>query len=128
MRAQVSTEKGAAPKGPYSQAIIADGLQVYVSGQGPVDPQTGELLLGSFREQAAQTFENIGVLLGAAGASWEDVVKVNAYLADMNDFGEFNEVYAQYLSTPYPARTTVQSDLNRIAIEVDCIAVVPRQQ
>ena len=128
MRAYVFTEKGAAPKGPYSQAIVADGLQVYVSGQGPVDPLTGELLLGSFREQAVRTFENIGVVLEAAGASWEDVVKVNAYLADMDNFAEFNEVYTQYLRTPYPARTTVQSDLNQIAIEVDCIAVVPRPQ
>jgi 2-iminobutanoate/2-iminopropanoate deaminase len=128
MRSHVFTEKGAAPKGPYSQVIIADGLQVYVSGQGPVDPETGELVLGSFREQAIRTFENLGVLLEAAGACWEDVVKVNAYLADMDDFREFNEVYTQYLSTPYPARTTVQSDLNQIAIEVDCIAVVPQSR
>jgi len=126
VRTRISTEKGAAPTGPYSQAIVADGHQVYVSGQGPVDPLTGELQLGSFCAQAERTFENIGILLEAAGASWGDVVKVNAYLANMDDFAEYNEVYTRYFQAPYPARTTVQSDLKRIAIEVDCIAVVPR--
>jgi 2-iminobutanoate/2-iminopropanoate deaminase len=126
MRTPIYTAKGAKPQGPYSQAIVAGGPQVYVSGQGPVDPESGELRLGSFREQAELTFQNIGTLLKAAGTSWEHVVKVNAYLADLGDFAEFNEVYKQYLTEPYPARTTVQSGLNRIAIEVDCIAVVPQ--
>jgi 2-iminobutanoate/2-iminopropanoate deaminase len=126
MRTPIYTAKGAKPQGPYSQAIVADGPQVYVSGQGPVDPESGELRLGSFREQAELTFQNIGTLLEAAGTSWEHVVKVNAYLADLGDFAEFNEVYKQYLTEPYPARTTVQSGLNRIAIEVDCSAVVPQ--
>ena len=125
MRKSIFTPQGARPQGPYSQAIVADGPQVYVSGQGPVDPESGELRLGSFREQAELTFRNIGALLEAAGTSWEHVVKVNAYLADLANFAEFNEVYKQYLREPYPARTTVQSGLNRIAIEVDCIAVVP---
>jgi 2-iminobutanoate/2-iminopropanoate deaminase len=127
MRKQVFTEKGAKPQGPYSQAIIADGPQVYISGQGPVDPETGELRLGSFREQAELTFQNIGTLLEAAGTSWEYVVKVGAFLADRNNFDEFNEIYRQYLMAPYPARTTVQAGLGQIAIEVDCIAIVPQQ-
>jgi len=126
MRTPIYTAKGAKPQGPYSQAIVADGPQVYVSGQGPVDPESSELRLGSFREQAELTFQNIGTLLEAAGTLWEYVVKVNAYLADLGDFAEFNEVYKQYLTEPYPARTTVQSGLNRIAIEVDCIAIVPQ--
>jgi 2-iminobutanoate/2-iminopropanoate deaminase len=126
MRTPIYTAKGAKPQGPYSQAIVASGPQVYVSGQGPVDPESGELRLGSFREQAELTFQNIGTLLEAAGTSWEYVVKVNAYLADLGDFAGFNEVYKQYLTEPYPARTTVQSGLNRIAIEVDCIAIVPQ--
>jgi 2-iminobutanoate/2-iminopropanoate deaminase len=125
MRKAIFTEKGAEPKGPYSQAVVADGPRVYVSGQGPVDPETGELRLGSFREQAELTFRNIGVLLEAAGTSWENVVKVNAYLFDLGDFAEFNEVYKQFLVEPYPARTTVQSTLSRIAIEIDCVAVIP---
>lgn len=125
MRKPIFTEKGARPQGPYSQAMVAQGSLVFIAGQGPVDPTTGALRLGSFREQAELTFQNIGTLLEAAGTSWEHVVKVNAYLADMGHFPEFNEVYKRYLREPYPARTTVQSDLPKIAIEVDCIAVVP---
>jgi len=126
MRKPIFTEQGPAPQGPYSPAIIADGPQVYISGQGPVDPQTGELCLGSFREQAERTFQNIGILLDAAGTSWEHVVKVGAFLADYGDFAEFNEIYRQYFVEPCPARTTVQAGLGRIAIEVDCIAVIPQ--
>lgn len=126
MRKPIYTEKGATPQGPYSQAIVADGPRVYVSGQGPVDPLTGQLRLGSFREQAELTFRNIGTLLEASGTSWQHVVKVSAFLADYGDFAEFNEVYRQFLSEPYPARTTVQAGLGQIAIEVDCIAVIPQ--
>jgi 2-iminobutanoate/2-iminopropanoate deaminase len=127
MHRVIYTESGAEPQGPYSQAIVADGPQVYVAGQGPVDPETGELRLGSFREQAELTFRNIGTLLEAAGTSWEHVVKVHAYLADLEDFGEFNAVYQEFFSAPYPARTTVGVALPRIALEVDCIAVIPGQ-
>ena len=125
MRKAIYTEAGAAPAGPYSQAIVAQGQYVFVSGQGPADPATGELRLGSFREQAEQVFSNIGVLLEAAGASWADVVKVSAFLAALDDFPVFNEVYRQVFKEPYPARTTVQAGLGKIAIEVDCIAVIP---
>jgi 2-iminobutanoate/2-iminopropanoate deaminase len=125
MRKDIFTEKGAQPRGPYSQAIVASGPQVYVAGQGPTDPATGELVLGSFREQAERTFQNIGILLEAAGTSWENVVKVNVYLADFNNFAEMNEVYKQFIPSPYPARTTVQAGIGAIAIEVDCIAVMP---
>ena len=125
MRKRIYTEKGVQPGGPYSQAIIAEGPQVFIAGQGPADPATGELRLSSFREQAEQTLKNIGTLLEAAGSSFKHVVKVNAYLADLKDFPEFNEVYKQFLVEPYPARTTVQSTLSRIAIEVDCVAVIP---
>jgi 2-iminobutanoate/2-iminopropanoate deaminase len=126
MRKQIFTEKGAAPQGPYSQAIVADGPTVYIAGQGPVDPETGELVLSSFRDQAERTFQNIGILLEAAGTSWEHVVKVGAFLADYADFPVFNEVYKKYVPEPYPARTTVQAGLGKIAIEVDCIAVIPQ--
>jgi 2-iminobutanoate/2-iminopropanoate deaminase len=125
MRQDIYTAKGAAPAGPYSQAIIAEGRFVFVSGQGPADPETGELCLGSFREQAERVFRNIGILLEASGASWADVVKVGAFLADLGDFPVFNEVYQQFVVEPYPARTTVQAGLGKIAIEVDCIAVIP---
>jgi 2-iminobutanoate/2-iminopropanoate deaminase len=127
VRRQIFAEQGAQPRGPYSHAIVADGPQVYISGQGPVDPETGEFRLGSFREQAELTFQNIGTILEAAGTSWEHVVKVSAFLADFDHFAEFNEVYRQYLEEPYPARTTVQAGLGPAAIEVDCIAVIPQR-
>jgi 2-iminobutanoate/2-iminopropanoate deaminase len=128
MRKQIYTEKGARPQGPYSQAIVAQGTLVFVSGQGPIDPESGTFRPGSFREQAELTFRNVGTLLEAAGASWADVVKVSIFLADFGDFGELNEVYRRYFQEPYPARTTVQAGLGPIAIEVDCIAVVPTQE
>jgi 2-iminobutanoate/2-iminopropanoate deaminase len=125
MRKAIFTEKGAKPVGPYSQAVIVQGPTVFVAGQGPIDPATGQYRLGSFREQAELTFRNIGTLLQAAGTSFENVVKVNAYLADFSNFPEFNEVYRQFFTEPFPARTTVPSALEKIAIEVDCIAVIP---
>jgi len=128
MRKQISTQKGAEPKGPYSQALVADGPTVFISGQGPVDPATGEFRLGSFREQAELTFQNVTTLLEAAGTSWEHVVKVGIFLADLSNFAEMNEIYRRFLTPPYPARTTVQAGLSPgMAIEVDCIAVVPQE-
>ena len=127
MREQIFTAKGAEPKGPYSQAIVADGPTVYVSGQGPVDPETGEFQFGSFREQAELTFQNISILLEAAGTSWAHVVKVGVFLADLGNFSEMNEIYQSYVQDPYPARTTVQAGLPaQMAIEVDCIATIPQ--
>jgi 2-iminobutanoate/2-iminopropanoate deaminase len=130
MRQQIFTKKGAKPMGPYSQAIVADGPTVYVSGQGPVDPATGELVLGSFREQAELALSNVGTLLEAAGSSWAHVVRVGIFLADLGNFAELNEIYGQYVKDPYPARTTVEAGLpvrdgKQMEIEVDCIAVVP---
>jgi 2-iminobutanoate/2-iminopropanoate deaminase len=126
MRKPVVTPAAPTPRGVYSQAIVAGGPFVFVSGQGPADPASGELLLGSFREQAEQTFRNVGALLVAAGTTWANVVKVNVYLADMKDFQAMNEVYRTFAVEPYPARTTVGAALGQIAIEVDCVAVLPR--
>ncbi len=109
----------------YAHAIQIEKT-LYISGQVPVDPETGEFKLGSFREQAKLTFDNVTTLLEAAGTSWENAVKVGVYLTDLKNFGEMNEVYEQYLAKPYPARTTIQVGLPpNVAIEVDCIAVVP---
>jgi 2-iminobutanoate/2-iminopropanoate deaminase len=125
MRKQITSEKGAAPQGVYSPALVTEGKTVYVSGQGPVTPE-GELQLGTFAEQAHLTFQNIQTLLEAAGTSWEHALKVGVFLANLDDFAEMNEVYAQYVTAPFPARTTVGSALlGGIAIEVDCIALVP---
>lgn len=125
MREEVFTEKGAPPAGVYSQGIVASGKTVYISGQGPLDPATGNRVEGSFRAQAERVFDNLSILLEAAGTDWAHVTKVGVYLADLNDFAEMNKIYQQYLTKPYPARTTIGAQLPGILIEVDCIAVVP---
>lgn len=126
MRKEIRSERGAPPQGIYSPAIIAQGKMVFISGQGPVDPASGQLQLGTFAEQARLTFDNVTTLLEAAGTSWAQALKVGVFLADLSYFGEMNEIYAAYLDKPYPARTTVQAGLTPgMLIEVDCIALVP---
>lgn len=122
MRKTVMAEKGPAPAGPYSHAVIADGF-VFISGQGPVNPETGAMP-DAFRDQVRQTFENVRTILDAAGASLDDVVKVNAYVTDLMRFAEFNEVYKEFFQHDPPARTTVATALLGMLVEVDCIAVV----
>jgi 2-iminobutanoate/2-iminopropanoate deaminase len=97
---------GAAVVGPYSQAVEGAGL-VFFSGQTPVDPATGKLVTGSIAEQTAQCFRNLFNVLEAAGLTPADVMNVQVYLTDMNDFAAMNEVYAQQFAKPYPARTTI---------------------
>ena len=101
-------------------------------GRSPISPvrgrstrPQGSALRAGFREQATRVFDNLTILLEAAGTSWEQVTKVGVFLADLNDFAEMNEVYQQYVTKPYPARTTAGCQLPNILIEVDCIAVVP---
>jgi 2-iminobutanoate/2-iminopropanoate deaminase len=115
----------AAPKalGPYSQAIKA-GQFLFVSGQVPIDPGTGNLVEGSIADQTRRAFENVGAILKAGGASFKDVVRTTVYLADLGDFTAMNEVYATFFTAPQPARSTIQAArLPRDArIEVDVIA------
>jgi 2-iminobutanoate/2-iminopropanoate deaminase len=106
-RQAVSTPNAPAAIGPYSQAIRA-GNMLFLSGQIPIDPKTGSLVSGGIVEQTHQVFRNIGEILKAGGTSFDDVVSVGVFLADMNDFGKMNEVYATYFSSPAPARATVQ--------------------
>ena len=123
MSRETITASGAPePAGPYSHAVVANGF-VYVSGQGPVNPETGSIPDG-FEEQGRQTFENLGTILEAAGSGLDGVVKVNAYLTDLTRFGRFNEVYRVFFAQDPPARTTVGADLLGILVEVDCVAVV----
>ena len=102
----VSTEKAPAAIGPYSQAQIAGGF-VFASGQIPIIPETGALAEG-LEAQANQVFRNIGALLEAAGSNISKVVKTTVFIKNMNDFGEINEIYAQYFKAPVPARSCVQ--------------------
>jgi 2-iminobutanoate/2-iminopropanoate deaminase len=119
----VSTERAPRPVGPYSQGVVAANT-VYVAGQGPIDPYTGEIVTGTFEEQAIQTFENVRAILEASGASLAEVVKVNIYLADLSDFARMNEIYKRYFPDNQPARATVGAQLLfHTFIEVDCIAV-----
>jgi 2-iminobutanoate/2-iminopropanoate deaminase len=129
MREVVFSEQAVIPASPYSQGIIATGRTLYVSGQGSFDPATNQFQPGNFREQAERTFRNVGLILEAAGAGWQDVVRVNVYLANVLDFAELNEVYRQFVVEPYPARTTVQAGLiGQMLIEVDCVAVIGEAQ
>lgn len=118
---EVRSDRAPAPAGPYSQAIAA-GQLVFVSGQRPVDPVTGGLAVG-VEAQSEQVLKNVAAILEAAGSSMGDVVKVTAHLADLGDFAIFNNVYTRYFSPPFPARTTVGSQLRGILVEVDVIAV-----
>jgi len=125
MRQAVSTSSAPAAIGPYSQAIKAGNL-LFVSGQVPIDPASGQIVAGDIAQQTRRVFENIGAILHAAGLSFDAVVRTTVYLADMNEFAAMNEVYATYFSAPAPARATVQvSRLPRDArVEIDAIAVI----
>ena len=125
MRQAVSTASAPKAIGPYSQAVRAGAL-LFVSGQVPLDPATGQLVDGDIAAQTHRVFRNLGEILKAGGASFDHVVRTTVFLADMNDFAAMNEVYATYFASPAPARATVQvSRLPRDArIEIDVIAAI----
>lgn len=122
MKVKITTNKAPNPAGPYSQGIKID-KRVYVAGQGPMDVTTGKMPEG-VAEQTRQALKNIGYILEAAGAGFKDVVKVTAYLQDLNDFTAYNNVYSEFFVEPYPVRTTVESGLNNILVEIDVIAEI----
>jgi 2-iminobutanoate/2-iminopropanoate deaminase len=123
MLSAVSTASAPKALGPYSQAIRA-GQFLFVSGQVPVDPATGELISGSIAEQTRRALQNVAEILSAGGASFQHVVRTTVYLADLSDFGAMNEVYATFFTAPQPARSTIQAArLPKDArIEIDVIA------
>ena len=117
---------GAPPAiGPYSPAIRAGNL-LFISGQIPLRPDTGELVGSDVARQTEQVMHNLAALLAAAGATFEHVVKTTVYLTDLSDFAAMNEVYARFVAAPPPARATVQvSRLPRdVKVEIDAIAVL----
>jgi 2-iminobutanoate/2-iminopropanoate deaminase len=125
-RRTISTDGAPAAIGPYSQAVVA-GQMVFCSGQIPLDPATGEMVgAGDVRVQAERVLESLRAVLEAAGASLEAVVKTTIFLADLQDFGAVNEVYARYFPKHPPARATVQAaGLPKGAlIEIEAIAVL----
>ena len=106
VRRPVETEGAPAPIGPYSQAVVADGI-LYCSGQVPLDPENGELVDGGIAEQARRCLENLDAVCREAGTQLSEAARIGIYLTDMELFAELNEVYAGFFSEPFPVRTTV---------------------
>ena len=121
----VRSEAAPAPVGPYSQAVKAGGW-LYASGQIPLDPQTSQLVQGGIEHETRRVMDNLSAVLAAAGASFQQVVKVTVYLTDMQDFPAFNAVFAGYFPSDPPARATVAvAALPRGAhIEIDAVAFI----
>ena len=119
----IHTEQAPAAIGPYSQAIHA-GRLVFVSGQLPVDPATGTFAKGGIKELTRQSLTNMKHILEAEGLTMAQVVKTTVFLADMADFAEMNEVYAQFFSQPFPARSAiaVKTLPKNARVEIECIA------
>lgn len=120
----ISTTNAPAAIGPYSQAIEANGT-IYVSGQLPINPVTGEFAEGDIRDKARQSLNNIKAILAEAGLSMQNVAKVTVLLGDINDFAAVNEVYAEFFQAPYPARSAfaVAALPKGAPIEIEAIAV-----
>jgi 2-iminobutanoate/2-iminopropanoate deaminase len=119
----ISTSKAPAAIGPYSQAVSWGDL-IFVSGQIPIDPATGQVVGGDVADQTERVLENLAAILEAAGASLGQVLKTTVYLRDLNDFGKMNEVYARFFGEQPPARATVQvARLPRdVGVEIEVIA------
>jgi len=123
MRIEVKAKNAPQPIGPYSQAIVA-GDYLFISGQGPIDPDTKKAITGDIEAQTKQTLENIKEILQAAGLTFEKVIKTTIFLKEMEDFTRMNAVYATYFKVSPPARTTIQANLPipGALIEIDAVA------
>ena len=119
----ISASKAPKAVGPYSQAVESNGL-IFISGQIPIDTETGEFVPGGIREQCTQVLKNIGYILHEAGCGFENVVKSTVYLTDMKDFAIMNEVYSTFYKEPYPARVAfaVVGLPKGALLEIDIIA------
>ena len=115
------------PVGPYSPAVAIDGL-LFCSGQGPLDPATGQVVGGGIAEQTEQTLRNLGALLEGAGLGYGDVVKTTCFLADIGDFAAFNAVYARFFGDAPPARSTFQVPALPAGARVEIEAIAARPE
>lgn len=124
MKNVVKTDKAPQAIGPYSQAIEVNGM-VYTSGVVPIDPAAGNVVEGDIKVQAVRVFESMKALLEAAGSSCDDVVKTTVFIKDMNDFAALNEIYADYFTGDFPARSCVEvARLPKdVLIEMEAIAL-----
>jgi 2-iminobutanoate/2-iminopropanoate deaminase len=120
----IKTEQAPPAIGPYSQAIVGNGL-VFAAGQIPLDPRTGQLVPGDARVQTRRVLDNLKAVLEAAGSAMDKVVKTTVFLCDLNDFGAMNEIYGEYFRENPPARSTVQvAKLPRDAlVEIEAMAL-----
>jgi 2-iminobutanoate/2-iminopropanoate deaminase len=123
MRRTIQTPNAPAPIGPYSQGVAAAGSFLFIAGQAPKDPKTGTMP-PDVKGQTAQCLKNIQAIAEAAGASLADVVRVGAFLKDLADFKDFNEVYQTFFTAPYPVRTTVQATPPGCLVELDAIVLL----
>ncbi len=125
MKKVIATDKAPKAIGPYSQAIVHNGI-AYLSGQIPLDPATGQIVEGDIAAQTERVLENIKAVLEAAGSTLDRVLKTTVFLRDMADFAKMNDVYGRYLGETSPARSTIQAArLPRdVSVEIDCIAEV----
>ena len=122
MKKTILTPNAPAPIGPYSQAILVDNT-LYCSGQIPINPSTGEIVQGTIKEQTHQCINNIANVLKQAGMTFDDVIKTTCFLANMSDFAEFNEVYAQYfISKPARSCIAVKELPKSSLVEIEVIA------
>lgn len=125
MRQSIQAPGTMAPASPYSQANVATGKTVYVSGQVSNDLATGKAVPGNIRVQTEQVINNLKTVLAASGASLSDVVRCGVYLTDMNNFAEMNAIYREHFSAPFPSRSTIECGLAPgYIIEIDCVAVI----
>jgi 2-iminobutanoate/2-iminopropanoate deaminase len=126
MKKIVSTDSAPKAIGPYSQAVIHNGM-AYLSGQIPLDPATGQIVAGGIEEQTVRVFENIKAVLTACGTSLENVVKATVFVKDMGEFAKLNEIYGRYFAENPPARSTVEAArLPRdVRVEIEVLAIVP---
>ncbi|ELZ05405.1 Rid family detoxifying hydrolase [Natrialba asiatica] len=124
---EVSTTSAPASIGPFSQGLIEDGT-VYVSGQGPIDPESDDIVGESIEAQTRRTMENIDAVLTAANSSLDDIVKSTVFVRDMDDYEAINDVYETYLTDPYPARSAVEVAALPvdIGVEIEVVARVSR--
>ncbi|MDR3554517.1 MAG: RidA family protein [Syntrophobacteraceae bacterium] len=122
----IRTDKAPAAIGPYSQAVRANGF-VFVSGQIPIDPRSGEIVSGGFVDQARQSLENLKQILIASGVGLEKVVAVDVFVTDISQFAAFNQVYEEFFSAHKPARAVVEvKGLPKgVMVEIKCVAVSP---
>lgn len=124
MKKVIATKNAPAAIGPYSQAVEVNGM-IFISGQVPVNPATGELVVGGVREQTTQCFSNIKAILAEAGLTADNVVKTTVFLSDMSYFAEMNEVYASNFEGAFPARSTIAVKGLPLScmVEIEVIAV-----